>query len=243
MAVLRHLQRDHQGALLRSTGLLNLLNNTAGRSKSYAANFSKLERGYVELRHFSAISLFRGPSLAEQLDRIPAAMEIWLNQNSELKDIFLRKFLLLFELLESIRNRLSWEVGPFRTIAEGQVFFDGEPLARLEANGHVALHLHGRKKYQDIASIREFLLPDVPEAVALLALDLAELRALGIRWSLSPNNGFQRAVSRLAARIKSDSSLSSAHQLSVVRAAEKERQRQYAAIQQHAATSPETPKV
>jgi hypothetical protein len=127
IAVLRHLQRDPQGALLRFPGLLNLLNKTAGRGKRYAANFDKLERGYIELRHFSAISFFGGQSLVEQLDRIPAAMEIWHNQSSELVEIFLRKFRLLFEWLESIRHRLSWEVGPFTTIAEGRVLFDGEP--------------------------------------------------------------------------------------------------------------------
>lgn len=230
IAVLRHLQQDRQGALLRSSGLSNLLNKTAGRGKCYAANFAKLARGYMELRHFSATSFFSGPSLVEQLDRIPAAMEMGPNQSGELLDIFLRKFRLLFEWLESIRHRLSWEVGPFSTIAQGRVLFDGEPVARLEANGDVELHLHGRKKYKDIASIRGILLPDVPEAVALLALDLAELRALGIRWSSSSNEGFQRAVSRLAARIRSDLTLSSAHQLSVVHAAEQERQQQYAAI-------------
>ena len=84
---------------MRSTGLENLLNMGAGRSKRHAANFASLERGYVELRHFSALSFFNGPSLVEQLDRIPTAMAMGPNQSSHLTDIFLRKFLVLFEWL------------------------------------------------------------------------------------------------------------------------------------------------
>jgi hypothetical protein len=92
-SVLRHLRSDRQGNVLRSFGLENLLNMPAGRNKHYAANFSKLERGYVELRHFSALSFFNGLSLVEQLDRIPIPMEIGINKQRQLTDIFLQKFL------------------------------------------------------------------------------------------------------------------------------------------------------
>jgi hypothetical protein len=54
LAVLRHLARDREGALLCSTGFHNLANSAAGTCKRYAANFAKVERGYLELRHFSA---------------------------------------------------------------------------------------------------------------------------------------------------------------------------------------------
>ncbi len=226
VTLLRHLQCDRQGNLLRSSGLENLLDVMAGRNKRYAANFAKLGRGYVELRHFSALSFFNGPSLVEQLDRIPAAMEIGFSQNSQLVDIFLRKFLILFEWLEDTRDRFAWEMGPLDIIAEGRVLFDGEPIGMLVANGPVELSLHGPKKHDYIASIQEIWLPDIAEAVALLALDLSELRNLGVRRESSPNKGFRQAVSRLATRLKSDSTFSSNHQLSVVRAANKERRRQ-----------------
>ena len=120
-------------------------------------------------------------------------------------------------------------------MAQGEVLFDGEPVATLVVNGPVELNLHGPKEFHYIASIREILLPDVPEAIALLALDLVELRGLGARIKSSPNDPFQRAVSRLAARMKSDSTMSSAHQLSVVREAEKGRERQHAIILSNAA--------
>jgi hypothetical protein len=217
ISLLRYLHSDREGNLLRVTGLANLLSMTAGRSKSYAANFAKLERGYVELRHFSALSFFNGPSLAEQLDRIPAAMELTLSKQDELTEIFLRRFLILFEWLEDIRDRITWEMESLKTISQGRVSFDGEPIGTLTANGSVNLYLHGPKQYEYIASIEEILLPDIAEAVALLALDLSELRSLGVRRATSPNVGFRRIVSRLAARLRSDPTLSSIHQLSVVR--------------------------
>jgi hypothetical protein len=188
-----------------------------GRSKRYAANFAKLERGYIELRHFSALSFFNGPRLVEQLDRIPHAMAMDAERSGELTDIFLQKFLFLFEWLDSIRDRIGWEMGPPGFIAEGRILFDGEPIGTLVANGAVELHLHGPKQYEYIASIWDVLLPDIPEAVALLALDLSELRNLGIRRPQSPNRGFRQAVSRLATRLKSEPTFSSDYQLSVAR--------------------------
>jgi len=217
ISLLRYLQSDRQADLLRSGGLANLLNITAGRSKHYAANFSKLERGYVELRHFSALSFFSDQSLVEHLDRIPASMELPLGRQDKLNEIFLRRFLVLFEWLQDIRERIKWQMGPLNVLSQGMVSFDGEPIGTLIANGSVKLYLHGPKQYEYIASIEEILLPDIAEAVALLALDLSELRSLGIRRASTPNVGFRQAVSRLATRLRSDATLSSAHQLSVVR--------------------------
>jgi len=59
----------------------NMLRDRAGRDKGYAANFAKLIKGYVELRHFSADSFFNGPGLEDQLERIPLAFELWPSQS------------------------------------------------------------------------------------------------------------------------------------------------------------------
>lgn len=62
------------------------------------------------------------------------------------------------------------------------------------ANGLVELNLFGHGEYEYIATIRDTVLSDIPEAVALLALDLAEFYNLGIRQRASSNTSFQRAV-------------------------------------------------
>src|SRR5271168_4562936 len=106
-------------------------------------------------------------------------------------------------------------MGPCHVISQGKVLFDGELIGTLVANGLVELYLHDPRKYKYTTSIQEILLSDVAEAVALLALDLSELRNLGVRRAPNPNKGFRQAVSRLATRLKSDSTFSGEYQLSV----------------------------
>lgn len=227
--ILRYLREDRGGALLHSTGLSNILLTHAGRGKGYAANFAKLERGYVELRHFSAVSFFDGMSLIEHLERVPAALEIWFSQSSKFEEIFLEKFKILSEWLDEIRPRLKWDVGRFNfTLAKGVVLFDDETIGTLLTNGPAELHLHGQRQYEYIASIRQVLVPDVAEAVALLALDISELRNLGVRRPASASKAFQKAVSQLADRLKSQPILSSEYQLCLIREAERERSKMYA---------------
>jgi hypothetical protein len=81
------------------------------------------------------------------------------------------------------------------------------------ANGLVELNLFGRGEYEYVATIRDIVLSDIPEAVALLALDLAELYNLGVRQRASSNKAFQRAVLQLAAQLRKDAGLSSSAQL------------------------------
>ena len=81
------------------------------------------------------------------------------------------------------------------------------------ANGLTELNLFGHGEYEYVATIRDIVLSDIPEAVALLALDLAELTNLGIRQRASSNTSFQRAVLQLAGQLRKDPKLSSSAQL------------------------------
>jgi hypothetical protein len=54
---LRHLQAD-RGQELGAIGLEHLNSHHGGYGKRYAAKFDKLEKGYVELRHFG-VDTFR----------------------------------------------------------------------------------------------------------------------------------------------------------------------------------------
>lgn len=219
--LLRHLAHDPTGKFLLGSALGNLLDNRAGRDKGYAANFAKLLKGYVELRHFSAESFFNGAPLTEQLERIPAAFEVWPAHSHPFEQAFRRKFLLLSRWLARARAKLAWNLTQGLVAAEGRVHFAGEPLGHLMANGLVELNLLGQGKYEYVATIRDIVLSDIPEAVALLALDLAELTNLGIRQRASSNKSFQRAVLQLAAQLRKDPGLSSSVQLDELAHAEK----------------------
>jgi hypothetical protein len=216
LAVLRHLARDREGALLCSTGFHNLANSAAGASKRYAANFAKVERGYLELRHFSALSFFDGRDLVDVLERIPGAMEMPFSQISRLEKIYRRKLQLLSNWLESNRTRFTWSAGPMMTIACGEVDFDGKPIGALSVNGTAEINLYGAKEHTYIGMISGLNFTDVAEGAALLALDLAEIANLGLVTTRSGNAAFRKEVTKLARALKADEMYSSTHQKELV---------------------------
>ena len=66
--------------------------------------------------------------------------------------------------------------------------------------------------------------PDIAEAIALLALDLAELRNLGFRERVSANKGFQSSVVQLAKRLRTLPDLASDSQLATLATARRQRE-------------------
>ncbi len=225
--LLRHLAHDPTGKFLLGSALGNLLDDRAGRDKGYAANFAKLLKGYVELRHFSAESFYNGPPLTEQLERIPAAFAVGPAHSHPLEQAFRRKFVLLSRWLERARSKLNWNLTYGLVAAEGLVHFAGEPLGHVMANGLVELNLLGHGDYEHVATIRDIVLADIPEAVALLSLDLAELHNLGVRQRASRNKSFQRAVLQLASQLRKDPGLSSSAQLEMLENAGKLRRQMH----------------
>lgn len=225
LAVLRHLARDREGALLCSSGFHNLANSAAGASKRYAANFAKVERGYLELRHFSALAFLDGADLVDELERIPGAMEMPFSQISRLEKIYRQKLHLLSNWLEANRARFTWSTGPMVTIACGEVAFDGKPLGALAVNGTAEINLYGPKEHSYIGMISGLSFADIAEGAALLALDLAEIANLGLATTRSSNFPFQNEVKKLANALKSDEVLSSSHQHNLIELARKLRAR------------------
>ncbi|NLR72072.1 hypothetical protein HGI47_14445 [Novosphingobium sp. ERN07] len=225
--LLRHFGQDPNAAFLQGSALSNFLDRCAGRDKGYAANFAKLANGYVELRHFSAQTFFNGRPLEQELERIPSAFEVWFSQEDQLDEAFLRKFRLLAAWLDRNRQAISWDLGGGVVAATGQVLFGDQPIGQLTLNGLTKLELYGRREYEIIAAIRDIQLPDVPEAIALLALDLAELRNLGIRERVSANKDFQSTVVQLAKRLKTMPNLASERQLVTLAAAQRQREEFY----------------
>ena len=181
----------------------------------------------MELRHFSAEAFFNGPRLTEQLERIPAAFDVWPTYSKPFEQAFRQKFLLLSRWLARNRDKLAWNLAHGLVAASGQVHFVDEPLGHVMADGLVELNLFGRGAYEYVATIRDIVLSDIPEAVALLALDLAELYNLGVRQRVSGNKAFQRAVLQLAASLRKDASLSSAAQLEALAHAEAQRRKMH----------------
>lgn len=222
--ILRHLGQDGEGKLLSGSGMLDLFNAYAGRSKRDAANFGKLSRDYLELRHFSAACFFNGPGLVEQLDRIPTSFELQRGDCDQLQSAFLAKFILLHAWLDGVRDSIVCTLEGAEMDGVSEILFEGAPLGKLGGSGRFGVSIRGKDYFSEIAGIEGILLPDVAEAVALLALDLAELRNLGERHARPGNSAFARAVDRLARSIKKKPELSCEAQLASVHEAMARRQ-------------------
>src|SRR3546814_14353037 len=141
--MMRQQEKETKGKLINGTALGNMIDASAGSEKGYAANFGKLLKGYLELRHFSAESFFNGPHLIEQLERIPAAFEVWPAHSHPFEQAFRRKFLLLSRWLVPIRGKLAWDLTHGLLAATGPVHFPGAPLGPLLPHGLVHPTLFG----------------------------------------------------------------------------------------------------
>lgn len=199
-AILRHLRSDPSGNLLIGTGLSNLLRLHAGRGKRYACNFLKLEFGYVELRHFSALTFFNGPPLPELIAPITTAFDMWAVQETPPEQALLRRFMALQDWLSSFRSSLRLDMGPMETMASGRLYLGRQKIADLLWNGSFEIGLRSRKRHHYIAEIFDIHISDVPEAVALLALDLAELAIMGQARPKSGSAEFQALLDDLTMR-------------------------------------------
>lgn len=204
IAVLRYARDERQGSILAGTGITNLLSAYAGRGKRYAANFDKLDRGYVELRHFSAATFFDDDALESLVSRCLGAFEI----SNELEHIeeerLKRRFSALADWLADNHSLFEHDLAPSFSMSHGEILFDGQLAARFTVNGTAEITLLGKAKHAAPLSIRDVFYVDLKEAVALLALDVAELRGRGIAKTPLKSARFSQAVDRLAARLRSD---------------------------------------
>lgn len=228
--LLRLLEREDGQALLGAAGLDNLLRRWAGRTKRYAANFGKLERGYVELRHFASTSFLDHGGLQDHLAPILPAFDLWFSQSGPFVDAFTAKFELLHQWLRQNRERISWTVKPGVVAATGEISFDGERAGYLIFNGSADVALYDAAG-GELAIITGLELWDIAEGVALLALDLAELSHLGAP-SNSVSTTFNEAIADLANRLAADSRLSAEYLTKMVASAAAERDERRSAYAQ-----------
>lgn len=198
--LLRHLQADPSASLLKSAGLGDVLRRTIGGGKRYAANFSKLEKGYIELRHFSAASFFNGPELATQIQPIVAAFEMGHKSHHALETRLIDRFKVLRTWLDDLKPTLRTEmgeVGKMMRITSGLVFHGRQKLAKLVTNGLVELSVNGKRRGGRIIVMNDVLFPDIYEAIAVAALDIAELRAAGYGVPQLQSSKFSGAIDQL----------------------------------------------
>lgn len=199
--LLRHIAADPGLGLLGWSGLSNLLIQHAGRGKRYAANFAKTDLGYLELRHFSALTFFTGPQLTQLIEPMTRAFDMWAQDQGPFEEALLRRFVTIHEWLSALRHRLSWTEPPsgWTVTWHGEIHLDSQKIGDFAWNGSLEVRLSARRKYHYIGTIYDVEWPDIPEAIALMAMDYVDLRRAGLRAASSSSGKFQKLLDDLVA--------------------------------------------
>jgi len=177
--LLRHLQVDSLTELA-DVGFDHLVSHHCGCGKRYAANFEKLSKGYVELRHFGVVDFLGSSPLSDLMSSPIAAFQMDHASHAELQQRELRRFEILRGWLNDIRSSFSHtltEPSRLASLRSGTITFSGEPAARTVWNGTAKIAVLGKDDYSEVAIIYDQQYPDLIEAFAVLALDIAEIRA------------------------------------------------------------------
>lgn len=182
----------------------NFLHRYGGRGKRYAMNLDKLEHDYLELRHFGAESFFRDQTLHEIVEPFLTAAEA---SNDEL-DIGERRLLSTFDVLAEWAERIApalrcdWLRSRIATNrAFGELFFENEVLADVSWSGAAtySIRVSGDREGPTISG-QAF--PDLALSIAVLALDLAEIRLRKLDKVVVTNKAFSKEIDRLAQSLK-----------------------------------------
>ncbi|MDR7155352.1 hypothetical protein J2W40_002179 [Sphingobium xenophagum] len=202
--LLRYFQSKSARPLL-DIDLDNFLMHYGGRGKRYAMNLDKLDSGYLELRHFGSEWFFRGQSLLETLSSFFAAAECTRASHQAREHRLLATFGLLAEWTREIVPSITYgwnEQGhPGINMVHGEIQFDGETLADARWSG-TADYVLKLKSGKPGPTIFDQAFTDMPLSLAVLALDVAEIRGRKLGAIPLANSAFSRAVDRLSVALK-----------------------------------------
>ena len=182
----------------------NFLYHYGGRGKRYAMNLDKLEQDYLELRHFGAENFFREQTLQEIVAPFIVAAEA---THDELH-IGERRLLSTFELLAEWTDQIApalrcvWLRSTMATNwAFGELYFENEVLADVSWSGAAiySIRVSGDREGPTISG-QAF--PDLALSIAVLALDLAEIRLRKLDRIVVTNKAFSKEIDRLAQSLK-----------------------------------------
>lgn len=202
--LLRYIRSEATRPLLERD-LGNFLRHYGGRGKRYAMNLAKLEHGYLELRHFGSEWFFREQPLDQILSPFLAAIECTYDSHQLREERLLATFDLLAQWVAEFAPSISYAWRPpgsvILNMAFGEIRFEGELLADLQWSG-TANYFMRLKSGETGPSIYDQAFPDLPLSLAVLALDLAEIRGRKLGKLQLANAAFSRAVDQLAKSLK-----------------------------------------
>lgn len=118
--------------------LSNFLCHHSGKSKRYATNFGKLDRGYLELRHYGLADFMGLDSMETLYGSIFRALTIAPSNSGPFIDRLYERFSLLAEWTNKIAPDLRSQTrtaSEYSLATEGRLLFKDEPIAEISWMG------------------------------------------------------------------------------------------------------------
>ena len=183
----------------------NFLRHYGGYGKRYAMNLSKLENGYLELRHFGADWFFRDQPLAEVTAPFLRACEMSSPSCRQSRQFLLAQFEVLAGWADRVipQMRLAWTDGSRAQTNSvcGVVSFGGEALADVMWSGTATCSIR-TKTQTGSPTIYDQAVTDLPLSLAVLALDVAEIRGRKLGRVSVANKAFSLAIDDLTKSLR-----------------------------------------
>lgn len=194
--------RTPQSFVRPDINLQNFIENNAGITKYFAANFSR--DSYLELRHFGTPEFFGSDSLEYLIGEPIRAFQMdHKSTNASLEHLF-ATFQILGDWLDVYREKLNitkHEPGMSST-RFATLLFDKDEIGIVEWSGRISLQIWGAQQYETVVGTWGQAHSDLAESFAVLCLDLAEILLARGAVDLA-TDALGDAVSNLADRIES----------------------------------------
>lgn len=202
--LLRHAGAQGSRQLL-NYALGNFLLGYGGHGKRYAMNLEKLDDNYLELRHFGSEKFFNDDSLKEILAPFLSAAEASDDSHRTRKRHVLATFDLLAKWAKQIGPmiRCNWQE-PSMFVTNhvfGEIYFGNEVLGDVNWGGTASYSIRTANETEDPA-ITNQAYPDLELSIAVLALDLAEMRGRKMGNFAIANGAFSNEIDVLTESLK-----------------------------------------
>ena len=182
--------------------LAHFLNCNVGKTKSYAANFSRDH--YLELRHFGTPQFCNCESLEELIEDPLTALQMGSKSKKALLNHLWETFRILDGWLSEHEKKIKirLEEKKVRTDLQFAILeFDTEDVGTLVWDGQINLEIWGAQRHETLVGAWAQAQSNLNEAFGVLCLDIAELVLLGGEVVLQ-SNALSKAISTLCDRIE-----------------------------------------
>jgi len=209
-ALLRHLA-DGNAMKILTKDIPSFLIDNSSRDCRSAIGLDRLAENIIELRHFASWAFFHEESLLSLVGEFVAAASLKSEEIEKASHHTLEKFRVLSRWFRSVDRLLEAKVAePLLGLPPlTEITYAGYPAGAMLWDGTARLILRTERETESPKIFRQSLV-DWKEALAVLALDIAEIRAAGLESIPIENEKLSFEIDRLAQTLKNHGLLGTA---------------------------------